>query len=140
MSSLALSEKREKAFRRSKLSDSDGRLPFCGGITSGDAYAPIKSYFFEMKQKTEITFEVEETTVLRQEVRKFEAFCPQCQTLVEMFAPQIAAALSGLSEREIFRLIENERVHFVETDRVFVCRNSLMKSEPPTLADGLSND
>ncbi len=93
-----------------------------------------------MKRKTEITFEIEEIISLRQGGNRLQAFCPQCQTLVEMLAPQIAAALSGLSEREIFRLIENERVHFVETDRVFVCRNSLMKSEPPALADGLSND
>ena len=39
--------------------------------------------------------------------------------------PLIAATLCGLSEREIFRLIENGRIHFVEAERVLVCPNSL---------------
>ena len=78
-----------------------------------------------MKRKTEITFEVEETIIWRQDANGSEAFCPQCQTLVEMITPEIAAALSGFSERQIFRLIENGQLHFVETERVFVCRNSL---------------
>ena len=82
-----------------------------------------------MKQKAEISFEVEETSVLRQDEKVLTAFCPQCQALVEMFTPQIAAALSGLSEREIFRLIENGRIHFVEAERVFVCLDTLRNGE-----------
>ena len=78
-----------------------------------------------MKQKKEITFEVEETIILRQSRNRLEAFCPQCQALVEMTTPQTAAALCGLSEREIFRLIENGRLHFLEAERIFICRNSL---------------
>ena len=78
-----------------------------------------------MKRKTEITLEVEETIILRQGGNKLKTFCPQCQASVEMTTPQIAAELSGSSEREIFRLIENGQVHFVEAERVFVCRNSL---------------
>ena len=94
-----------------------------------------------MKQKTEITFEVEETIILRQSGNKFKAFCPQCEALVEMFTPPIAAALSGYSEREIFRLIENGRLHFVEAYRIFVCRNSLTnRSESPALASGVKPD
>jgi hypothetical protein len=78
-----------------------------------------------MKQKTEITLEVEETIILRQGEKTLVDFCPQCQALVEMTTPQIAAALFNLSEREIFRLIENGRLHFTEAERVFICRNSL---------------
>lgn len=78
-----------------------------------------------MKQKTEITFEVEETIILRQSGNRLEAFCPQCQAVIEMITPQTVAALGGLSEREIFRLIENGRLHFLEAERIFVCRNSL---------------
>jgi len=78
-----------------------------------------------MKQKTEITFEVEETIILRQSRNRLEAFCPQCQASVEMIMPQTVAALFGLSEREIFRLIENGRLHFTEAERIFVGRNSL---------------
>lgn len=87
-----------------------------------------------MKQKTEITFEVEETIVVRQVGNEFEAFCPQCQASVEMTTPQIAAALVGSSEREIFRLIENALVHFVEGERILICRDSLMnKSKAQTI-------
>ncbi len=82
-----------------------------------------------MKQKTEITFEVEEMIILRQVAETLTVFCPQCQALVKMITPQIAAALCGLSEREIFRLIENGRLHFVEAERVLVCPNSLPVKE-----------
>lgn len=93
-----------------------------------------------MKQKTEITFETEETISLRQEAKKFKMFCPPCQALVEMVTPPTAAALVGLSEREIFRLIENGRLHFVEAERVFVCREFLRnKSELSTSAGGASD-
>lgn len=78
-----------------------------------------------MKQKTEITFEVEETIILRQVAETLTSFCPRCQVLVEMTTPQIAAALANLSEREIFRLIETGWLHFVETERVLICLNSL---------------
>jgi hypothetical protein len=79
----------------------------------------------KMKQKTEITFEVEETIILRQSGNKLEAFCPQCQAVVEMITPQLAAAVSKTPIREIFRLIESERLHFMETDEIRVCLNSL---------------
>ena len=78
-----------------------------------------------MKQKTEITFEVEETIILRQSRNRLEAFCPQCQALVEMITPQLAAAVSKTTIREIFRLIESGRLHFMETDEIRVCLNSL---------------
>ena len=39
---------------------------------------------------------------------------------------QAAAALTGLGEREIFRLIETGELHFIEAERVFVCRDSSM--------------
>ncbi len=86
---------------------------------------PGTPVFFEMKQKAEITLEVEETIILRQGRNKLEVFCSQCQASVEMTTPQIAATLCSSSEREIFRLIENGRIHFVEAERIFICRNSL---------------
>ena len=93
-------------------------------------------FIIEMKQKTEITFEVEETIILRQVAETLTAFCPHCQELVEMLTPQHAAAIFNLSEREIFRLIENGRIHFTEVERIFVCRNSLMNRTEPLLLTG----
>ncbi len=91
-----------------------------------------------MKQKMEITYEVEETIIVRQGANKLEVFCPQCMALVEMTTPRIAAALCGSSEREIFRLIENGRLHFLEAERIFVCRDSLTNiTKSQALSSGL---
>jgi hypothetical protein len=77
-----------------------------------------------MKRKREITFEVEETTIVRAAAQT-AAFCPRCRLFVEMLRPETAAALVKLTEREIFVLIESGRLHFLEAERVFVCRNCL---------------
>ncbi|MGI8788498.1 MAG: hypothetical protein ACR2HG_12135 [Pyrinomonadaceae bacterium] len=78
-----------------------------------------------MKQKTEIEIEFSETIAYSNRQEKFEAFCPQCKLLVEMTTPQVAAILTQSNEREIYRLVETGKVHFIETDRVLVCLNSL---------------
>jgi hypothetical protein len=86
-----------------------------------------------MKQKTEIEFELSETVMYSRRGERFETFCPQCKSLVEMTTPQVAAILTGSTEREVYRFIETGKVHFVETDRVFICLKSLTEtlSEPP---------
>jgi hypothetical protein len=78
-----------------------------------------------MKRKAEITFEVEETIIVRQRAKLVTAFCPQCASHVEMAAPQTIAAWSELTEREIFRLVEAGEVHFVEVERILICLKSL---------------
>ena len=82
-----------------------------------------------MKQKTEIEIELSETVAYSRRSERFETFCPECKSLVEMSTPQIAAILTGSTEREIYRLVETGEVHFVETDRVLVCLNSLINFE-----------
>ena len=49
------------------------------------------------------------------------------QSLVEMAAPLVAAILTHTTEREIYRLVETGKIHFVETDRVLICLKSLTK-------------
>lgn len=78
-----------------------------------------------MKQKVEITFEVEETIVLRQGEQIRSEFCPQCQLVSAMIAPRAIAVISGAKEREIFRLIETGEIYFVENDGVRVCLSCL---------------
>ncbi len=91
-----------------------------------------------MKQKTEIEIELSETVAYSRRSERFETFCPQCKSLVEMSTPQVAAILKRSTEREIYRLVETGKVHFVETDRVLVCLKSLTEtlSEPPAIAGG----
>jgi len=76
-------------------------------------------------QKTEIEIELSETVAYSRRAERFETFCPECKLLVEMTTPQVAAILERSTEREIYRLVETGEVHFIETDRVLICLNSL---------------
>jgi hypothetical protein len=78
-----------------------------------------------MVQKTEIEIEVNETVAYSRSSERFENFCPICKCMTEMAAPQVGAVLGKTTEREIYKLLETGDVHFVETDRVLVCLNSL---------------
>ena len=77
-----------------------------------------------MKRKTEIILETEELVSIKAR-RSFNGFCRECGAQVEMLPAESAAHLSGLGERQIFRLIEDGGIHFIEAERVFVCRDSL---------------
>ncbi len=86
------------------------------------------------KKRTEITVEVDE--VIHAVGRRHQltcAWCPACQSEVPMVTPQSIAISLGVPEREIFRLIEAGRIHFMETDRIFAClscyRNSTSEME-----------
>lgn len=83
-----------------------------------------------MKQKTEIVFEIEESVTVRSR-RSYAGLCRECNALTEMVTVETAAALSGIGERELFRLIEAAAIHFVEAERVFVCRHSLSRFISP---------
>ena len=82
-----------------------------------------------MNHKTEIEIEMSETVAYSRPSERFENFCPACKSLVEMATPQVAAILTHSNEREIYRLVEMDKVHFVETDRTFVCLNSLTEKQ-----------
>jgi len=81
-----------------------------------------------MSDKTNIEIELNETVAYGRRSQRFESFCPQCKSMVEMAAAPVAAILTHTTEREIYRLVETWKVHFVETDRVLVCLQSLLKS------------
>lgn len=42
-------------------------------------------------------------------------WCPRCAAFVQMLTPEQAAALAGVSTRHVFRWLEADRLHFVET-------------------------
>jgi glycerol-3-phosphate dehydrogenase len=81
-----------------------------------------------MKQKTQITFEQQETVVLRQSGSHTFVFCPRCDNQIMFVTPEILAAIAGSSEREIFRLMEAGTVHFVEKQRTYVCSECYQNS------------
>ncbi len=74
-----------------------------------------------MEKRAEITLEVEETLILRSGERMASEFCPNCKATSVMAAPEILAAMTGSSEREIFRLIEAGAVWFSEGARLVAC-------------------
>jgi len=80
-----------------------------------------------MKQRTEITFEVEET-VLSKPGKLFRGYCPRCESVTGMASPEVLALLTGSSEREIFRLVEAQKIHFIEADRIFGCVSCYRRS------------
>lgn len=78
-----------------------------------------------MNQRAEITFEKEETVLLRQSSATRSDFCPFCKAVSVMATPEALTLISGVTEREIFRLIEAGEIHFYEGPKVYVCLNSL---------------
>ena len=87
-----------------------------------------------MKQKIETEFT--ETVAYSGRDERFETFCPECGSLVEMSTPQVAAISARLTEREIYRFIETGKVHFVETDRLLLCLKSLTEVLSESSANG----
>jgi hypothetical protein len=78
-----------------------------------------------MMRKVEITVETAETIVVRKTTSIRREFCPICEALVDMVSPYVVSAISGISERAVFMLIERSVLHYVETDRLFICLNSI---------------
>ena len=75
-----------------------------------------------------ITFEVEETIVLKQGGKISRQDCPECQETVDLLSPDVLALITGTSEREIFRLVESGSVFFVESGRLVVCPECYRRS------------
>ncbi len=71
-----------------------------------------------MTQKTEIEIEMSETVAYSRRGDRFETFCPTCKCMSDMATAQVAAVLTHMTEREIYKLVETGSVHFVETNRV----------------------
>ncbi|PYT01842.1 MAG: hypothetical protein DMF63_03120 [Acidobacteria bacterium] len=84
-----------------------------------------------MTQKTEFEIEVNETVAYSSRSDRFESFCPVCKCMSEMATVQIAAVLTQKTERDIYRMVEVDAIHFIETDRVLVCLNSLPGYQRP---------
>ena len=80
-----------------------------------------------MTQRPDITLEFEETVVLKQGGKLLTDFCPQCGETVDMLSPDVLSLVSGISEREIFRFVENATIYFVESGRIVACLSCLQR-------------
>jgi hypothetical protein len=65
--------------------------------------------------------------------------CDACGAVVRLVTADDAAALAGTSAREIYRLVEARKIHFIETAQgsLLICLNSLCDSPLGTGARSL---
>lgn len=77
-----------------------------------------------MKRKMEIILEVEEVTFFKARTSR-TVFCGHCGKRVEILTIKNVALILNLSVLQISRLIESGNVHFIESDQVYLCRDSL---------------
>lgn len=78
--------------------------------------------------KTKIEFESHELTVIRvRHSQTLTAFCAFCEIKVRHLSVARAAAVLGVSETAVFRLVESRAVHSTETasGALLVCGNSV---------------
>jgi hypothetical protein len=90
-----------------------------------------------MKRRTEITVETERLLVLSAARSAPAARCGVCGAGVEMIGACEAAALAGVSERTVHRLVDAGLLHFAETrsGRLLVCPRSLGRALNPQAPD-----
>lgn len=79
---------------------------------------------------TEITVETEETVVIRRPTT-VRVWCVKCATAVLAARPEVAAAATSVSPREIYRRVESGAVHFQESadGSLLVCLDSITPQE-----------
>lgn len=80
-----------------------------------------------MKRRTEITIETERVLVISKRNTSALAWCSACGSQEQMITPEVAAKTISLSTRAVYRLIESDQLHFIEThdNRLWICVNSL---------------
>ena len=81
-----------------------------------------------MTRRIEITVETDEITIIRSSRESLLTLCPVCPEPIFMMTPEQAAVMSGTNPREVYRLVDEGRVHHEETREGFllVCPNSIV--------------
>lgn len=77
-----------------------------------------------------MAFETSERFIVRPE-SAMRAWCQRCAANVLMLSSVAAANTLGVTQRRIFRLIEADAVHYLETGegRLLICMRSLADEE-----------
>jgi excisionase family DNA binding protein len=79
------------------------------------------------RRRTEITVETERVMVIRQRRGIGQAWCAACAQYVTMLTAEEVAAVTEVSRRTVYALVEAGRIHFSESPdgALFICLNSL---------------
>jgi hypothetical protein len=80
-------------------------------------------------KRTKITIERERLLVVASRRIERKGWCEACNAEVRMVGSEEAAAITGLGQRSIFRLIEAGQLHFSENPHgaLSICLNSLLE-------------
>ena len=80
-----------------------------------------------MKKRTLITVETDRVVFIGAPDVSPPMWCAACAAEVRMLTVDEAAAVARTSSRMIYRLVEDNQLHFTETPegRLFICLNSL---------------
>ena len=78
-------------------------------------------------KRTIVRVEKNRLSIIRPAHAAVSLWCEQCTAVVPMVTPERAAQLCGAPPRAIYRLVENDQVHFVEAEagELFICVVSL---------------
>jgi len=81
-------------------------------------------------QRTVIEVELEQSLSVRRRRAAVNGWCPVCAAEVAMLTPDEAASLISITTRALYRLIEADSLHFVETSLglIRLCLPSLLAS------------
>jgi hypothetical protein len=101
--------------------------PSFHNVSAGQVAAKENAEPTVIHRRVEITFEREVVSVYHQPASSFFGPCVDCGHDVLKFTAELAAAVSAATPREIYRWLDEKKVHFEEspTGQVFVCSNSL---------------
>ena len=78
------------------------------------------------KQRTEITYEAHETTLIRYAARQSMVYCPQCGRYAPDLSMAQATSMLSTTPLEIERSIQDDEIHAIENGgRLVLCGNSV---------------
>ncbi len=81
------------------------------------------------RKRVEVLTVTEKSVVVRRHPQTAQRWCQHCDSPVRMLSPDETAFRLGVSTRSIFRAIENNEFHFIETadGKLFICQNSIQQ-------------
>jgi len=84
----------------------------------------------QMKRKAKLTIETERVWIVRGGEYERMHKCEVCGEIVRLVTVDEAVKLTPFGSRAIYRLIEAEKIHFIETGdkRLLICFNSIRRS------------
>jgi hypothetical protein len=94
----------------------------------------------KQKRKTELCLQLREVIAIQTQ-RSWTTWCPMCRQRARMIAADDAALAAGRSAREIYSLVEAERLHFREDENglLYICFASLQRLFAKQVESGKEN-